>query len=64
MVEDKRPTSAFFFKVFGTGLVLSPALGIASAITGSRELGGMALMCLLGAGAALVIAIILVIWEA
>ena len=63
MVQDKDVlTSYYFFKAFFTGLVLAPALGIAAGITGSGEIGSLALTVLTLAGIALVIGIILAIW--
>ena len=63
MSENKLPVTRTSFKVFGTGLILSPALGIASAVTGIRELGNFALLALAVAGVALVIGLLALIWE-
>ena len=62
MADSKGSTSSWFFRVFGTCLILSPTCGIASAVSGSSELGGLALVLLAGAGLSLVAGIIAVIW--
>jgi hypothetical protein len=61
-VADKGSTSSLCFKIFGTGLILAPALGIAMAATGNSELGRWAVVSLVVAGIALVVALIALIW--
>src|SRR5205085_2977819 len=53
----------FCFRLFATCLVLSPTLGIASAITGNPGLGSMALGALAIGGVSLIVGIIIRIWE-
>lgn len=62
MANSEKSTSSFFFKVFGTCLILSPTFGIISAATGKPEAGSFAFLLLAGAGLSLVAGIIAVIW--
>ena len=51
------------FKIFATGLVLAPVLGIATGVTGDPLFGRLAVFALIVAGLALVVGIIVRIWE-
>ena len=53
----------FCFRLCATCLILSPTLGIASAITGNPGLGSLALGALAIAGLAFVVGLIIRIWE-
>lgn len=60
--SSNMSASAFCFKVFGTCLILAPALGIWSAASGNRDAASFALLALAVAGVSLVCGLIASIW--